>query len=486
MFVDSECKTKKMDKEKPIIAPVIRELELPDLKPMDIYEEIASGPGFLLESREGEEKLSRFSFIGLKPIIQTKIDNEIKIDGDAEYIEALDIKEESTTIDKINQITTSFNHITSRIPRFDGGAVGYFSYDIVSELHKSIKRKGNPILAEFMVCRQYLVFDHKEETLYLIEITVNSDKNPEKIDKAKKRLDKLEKKLRKCKQKNREFKENTISFESNMNRYEYMEAVKKAKKHIVEGDIFQAVISRRLDVEFNGNPFNLYAALDKINPSPYMYYVDFGNQKIIGSSPEMLVRVQDGEVMTVPIAGTRKRGETDEEDRELSRELLNDEKEMAEHVMLVDLARNDLGRISKFGSVKVEEFSVIEKFSHVQHITSKVTGQLKKELGLPEVLKSCFPAGTVSGAPKIRAMEIINELEPEPRGAYAGAVGYIGFNGNMDFAIAIRTILSKKDRTSLQLGAGIVHDSKPAREWEETKEKGMAGLKAIKLAGGQE
>ncbi|WGI16806.1 anthranilate synthase component I [Methanonatronarchaeum sp. AMET-Sl] len=483
MFVDPESKTQKKKKntKNPTITPVVHKTEIPAIKPMDIYQRISKGPGFLLESREGKEKLSRFSFIGLNPIIKTKITNqETKIEGKKEYISEIKIDDQKTAIDKIKKITESFNYLKSEIPRFDGGAVGYFAYDIIEEIHPRLKKPGEKTLAEFMVCEKYLVFDHKKDLLYLTKLILDTEKQEE----TKKELKKLEKKIKNYQPIDRAFNKKQTNYKSNITRRKYMDAVEKTKTYIKEGDIFQAVISRRLDVEFSGNPFNIYAALDKINPSPYMYYVDFGEHRVIGSSPEMLVRVQDNTVMTVPIAGTRRRGKTEKEDQKLAKELLNDEKEMAEHIMLVDLARNDVGQISKFGTVKVNEFADIEKFSHVQHITSKVEGKINKNLNASDALKSCFPAGTVSGAPKLRAMEIINELEPENRGIYAGAVGYMGFNGNMDFAIAIRTILSKNNTASLQLGAGIVNDSKPEREWEETKEKGQAGIEAIKMAEG--
>ena len=260
-------------------------------------------------------------------------------------------------------------------------------------------------------------------------------------------------------------------------------SVKSVKEHIVAGDIFQAVISRRLDFPVCNDPFTIYAALREINPSPYMYYLDFGEEKVIGASPEMLVRVEKRRVTTVPIAGTRPRGRTIAEDDQLAEDLLRDKKECAEHTMLVDLARNDLGRVCRFGSVTVSEFMGIEKFSHVQHIVSTVQGTLRDNLDCYDAFKSCFPAGTVSGAPKIRAMQIIDEQESGARGLYAGAVGYIGFDRNLDFAIAIRTILVRKGRAYVQVGAGIVADSVPENEWKETENKAAAMIRAIEHAG---
>ncbi|OPY39071.1 MAG: Anthranilate synthase component 1 [Methanoregula sp. PtaU1.Bin051] len=263
----------------------------------------------------------------------------------------------------------------------------------------------------------------------------------------------------------------------------FEKSVKRVQEHIVAGDIFQAVISRQIECEVSCDPFAIYTALRKINPSPYMYYIDFGDEKVIGASPEMLVRVERRRVTTVPIAGTRPRGKTVEEDEQLSRNLLQDPKELSEHTMLVDLARNDLGRVCRFGSVRVDGFMGIEKFSHVQHIVSTVTGVLKDNLDCYDALKSCFPAGTVSGAPKIRAMQIIDEEETQNRGIYAGAVGYIGFDKNLEFAIAIRTVIMQGNRASIQVGAGIVADSVPENEWRETENKAAAMMKAIEQAG---
>jgi anthranilate synthase component 1 len=260
-------------------------------------------------------------------------------------------------------------------------------------------------------------------------------------------------------------------------------SVKKIKEHIIAGDIFQAVLSRRIECAVNRDPFAIYEALRTINPSPYMYYIDFGDEQVIGASPEMLVRVEKRRVTTVPIAGTRPRGRDSDEDLTFSQELLADHKERAEHTMLVDLARNDLGRVCRFGSVEMEEFMGIEKFSHVQHIVSTVSGVLKDNLDCYDAFKSCYPAGTVSGAPKIRAMQIIEEEEIQNRGLYAGAVGYIGFDRNLEFAIAIRTVIVRNGRASVQVGAGIVADSVPENEWKETESKASAMLRAIEQAG---
>jgi anthranilate synthase component 1 len=270
---------------------------------------------------------------------------------------------------------------------------------------------------------------------------------------------------------------------SSQSQESFERSVRKVQEHIVAGDIFQAVLSHRIECELNNDPFAIYVALRQINPSPYMYYLDFGDEQVIGASPEMLVRVEKRRVTTVPIAGTRPRGRDSDEDLTLARELLADHKERAEHTMLVDLARNDLGRVCRFGSVEMEEFMGIEKFSHVQHIVSTVSGVLKDNLDCYDAFKSCFPAGTVSGAPKIRAMQIIDEEEIQNRGLYAGAVGYIGFDRNLEFAIAIRTVIVRNGRAFVQVGAGIVADSVPENEWKETESKASAMLRAIEQAG---
>ncbi len=273
-----------------------------------------------------------------------------------------------------------------------------------------------------------------------------------------------------------------LSFESNIEEKDYKQAVARIKQYIVEGDAIQVVFSQRLKFSINRDPFDIYRALRTINPSPYMYYLKFGELQVVGSSPEVLVRLEDEKVEVRPIAGTRKRGKNEEEDRELEQDLLSDEKELAEHIMLVDLGRNDIGRVAEISTVEVDERFSIERYSHVMHIVSNVRGVLKKGLDCFDVLEAAFPAGTLSGAPKIRAMEIIDELEPTRRGLYGGAVGYISFNGNMDTAIAIRTLLIKGNTAYLGVGGGIVADSVPENEFEETMNKGRALLKAIELA----
>jgi anthranilate synthase component 1 len=342
-----------------------------------------------------------------------------------------------------------------------------------------------------MLTKDCIVFDHLDKKLYIFcsplltydsDIVQEYEKSRKRILESAEEIERLEySKDKKPLQSLPD--ERSLKYTEYLSKDAFEQSVTRVKEYIKAGDIFQAVLSRRIEVDINSDPFLIYRALREINPSPYMYYLDFGNLKVIGASPEMLVRIEKRKVTTVPIAGTRLRGATPEEDKYLAEQLLADEKERAEHTMLVDLARNDIGRICKFGSVRVEDFMGVEKFSHVQHIVSTVKGILQDNLDGYEAFKSCFPAGTVSGAPKIRAMQIIDEVEPDRRGLYAGAVGYIGFDRNLEFAITIRTIIVHGSKASIQVGAGIVADSDPEKEWYETENKAQAMLKAIELGG---
>jgi anthranilate synthase component 1 len=345
--------------------------------------------------------------------------------------------------------------------------------------------------ASFMLTKDCIVFDHAERKLFIFSspfLTYESDLEEEynrSIAKIRALGDHIASLAsgKKASQALKQASGKKPKYVPSISQEAFERSVERVKEHIVAGDIFQAVISRRMECEVKHDPFTIYAALREINPSPYMYYLDFGDEQVIGASPEMLVRVEKRRVTTVPIAGTRPRGYDAREDEHLAQELLEDPKERAEHTMLVDLARNDIGRVCRFGSVEVGEFMGIEKFSHVQHIVSTVSGTLRDNLDCYDAFKSCFPAGTVSGAPKIRAMQIIGEEESQNRGLYAGAVGYIGFDRNLEFAIAIRTVIVKNGIASIQVGAGIVADSVPANEWKETESKASAMLRAIERAG---
>jgi len=359
--------------------------------------------------------------------------------------------------------------------RFFGGFVGYFSYDLVRyyiELGENKDELNEPD-CEFILAKNNIIFDHKAGKTILTQNCFGECDEP----RVKEALGTLASSLNFPGFKEEE--EKVLDIKSNMSKEKFESIVEKAKEYIVDGDIIQAVLSQRFETNFDGDSFNVFRNLKKINPSPYMYHLDFGERKIVGSSPEMLTRVEGKRVLTYPIAGTRKRGDTPERDKELEKELLADEKERAEHLMLVDLGRNDVGRVAKFGSVKVNKFMGIEKYSHVQHIVSEVEGELTDDKDAFDAFKSIFPAGTVSGAPKIRAMEIIDELEPSKRGIYAGSVGYFSFNGNMDTAISIRTLVFEGKKAYMQAGAGIVADSQPELEFKETQNKARGMLKAL-------
>ncbi|MGA2120819.1 MAG: anthranilate synthase component I [Methanoregula sp.] len=483
---------------KPLIIPLCAELPLPDISPLDVYEGTRKGCGFLLESMEGSEKLARYSFIGINPEMVVTMGDTVDVQGNEPFVSIARDPDGDNPVDRIKSILSRFHYMNVKAPRFFGGMVGYFAYDCVYSLFEKVRKKekhepgarGTDHDARFMLTKDCIIIDHRYKKLYIFSspfLTYDSDlvdeyyKSVSKIQSLAGRITMLGQKIRKSTQHSRNTPSAPPAPDASRQTFEH--AVESIKEHIVAGDIFQAVISRRLDFPVCNDPFAIYAALREINPSPYMYYLDFGEEKVIGASPEMLVRVERRRVTTVPIAGTRPRGRTKAEDEQLAEDLLLDKKERAEHTMLVDLARNDIGRVCRFGSVNVGEFMGIEKFSHVQHIVSTVSGTLRDNLDCYDAFKSCFPAGTVSGAPKIRAMQIIDEQEPGARGLYAGAVGYIGFDHNLDFAIAIRTILVQKNRAYVQVGAGIVADSVPENEWKETENKAAAMIRAIEHSG---
>jgi anthranilate synthase component 1 len=485
---------------KPLIIPLCAELPLTEISPLDVYTSTRNGCGFLLESMEGSEKIARYSFIGIDPEFVVAIGDTVDVKGNASFVAIAKDPEGGNAVDQIKSILSRFHYVNVKAPRFFGGMVGYFAYDCVHSLFEKVNEgktvhhqpeKSADHDACFMLTKDCIVFDHFDRKLYIFSspfLTYDSDLTTE-YEKSVAKIGALEHHitaLAAARPKDTSHKNGTgrsPQYVPSVSQKVFERAVERVKEHIAAGDIFQAVISRRIECAMDHDPFMIYAALREINPSPYMYYLDFGDEKVIGASPEMLVRVERRRVTTVPIAGTRPRGRTPEEDRQFAQDLLLDKKELAEHTMLVDLARNDLGRVCRFGSVEVSEFMGIEKFSHVQHIVSTVNGVLKDNLDCYDAFKSCFPAGTVSGAPKIRAMQIIDEEETQPRGLYAGAVGYIGFDRNLEFAIAIRTVIVHKDRAFIQVGAGIVADSVPENEWEETENKAAAMLRAIERAG---
>ncbi|MFA5348367.1 MAG: anthranilate synthase component I [Methanoregula sp.] len=492
------------DQPKPLIIPLCAELPLPDISPLDLFISIRKGYGFLLESMEGSEKIARYSYIGIDPEFVITIGDTVDIQGNEPFTAIVKNPEGETPVDQIKSILSRFGYINVKAPRFFGGMVGYFAYDCVYSLFRNVRKGHTNELdsgrnsdfgnhtARFMLTKDCIVFDHAEKKLYIFSspfLTYDSDPEFEyeqsfsKILALQDRIAILTPGYHAGPVQKQNMNKKMVDYISSISQEAFEVSVKKIQEYIAAGDIFQAVLSRRIECAVTGDPFAIYAALREINPSPYMYYIDFGDEQVIGASPEMLVRVEKRRVTTVPIAGTRPRGTDAREDAEFEQDLLADPKERAEHTMLVDLARNDLGRVCRFGSVEVEEFMGIEKFSHVQHIVSTIRGMLNDNLDCYDAFKSSFPAGTVSGAPKIRAMQIIDEEETRNRGPYAGAVGYIGFDRNLEFAIAIRTVIVRNGRAYVQVGAGIVADSIPEREWAETESKAFAMLRAIERAG---
>ncbi len=468
--------------------PVMREA-LADLDtPLSTYLKLANGPySYLFESVQGGEKWGRYSIIGLPCRKRVSIDgNTVRVLEDTTEVETQIVADPLAWIEdfyarfRIPEI--------SSLPRFTGGLVGYFGYDTVRYIEPRLGDCPNPDKLNtpdilLMVSDEVIVFDNLSGKMHIIIYADPAEDGA--FNKATTRLNQLVRQLHDsipshvC-EKPRQVNEK--DFVSGFTQQGFEAAVAKAKDYIIDGDIMQVVLSQRLSIPFHARPLDLYRALRSLNPSPYMYYLDLGAFHIVGSSPEILVRVEDDRVTVRPIAGTRPRGENEEQDQVLEQELLADPKELAEHLMLIDLGRNDVGRIAETGSVELTEKMQIERYSHVMHIVSNVTGKLKQGLSAMDVLRATFPAGTLSGAAKVRAMEIIDELEPVKRGVYGGAVGYWSWSGNMDTAIAIRTAVIKDQTLHIQAGAGIVYDSVPEKEWEETMNKGRAIFRAVARA----
>ncbi len=487
--------TFKLLAERGNVIPVYESLLGDTETPVSVYMKIKdkSNFSFLFESVEGGEKIARYSFIGLRPfmLFESKGMNfNVKIfDAKFSFVEN-EVKNETHPLGALEKILSLFRSVnTEDLPRFTCGAVGYFGYESASLVEKIPYAKVDDIQVPdilLMFFDSLLVFDNLKRKIFLISNVYKNGKESESElkDKYYTALGKIvELKTLLKKRVNPEISKVEIAdeFKFNMTREEFIEKVEQVKRYIINGDIFQAVISQRGERKIEGDPFDIYRMLRVVNPSPYMYFLNMEDLKIIGSSPELLVRVENKIVETRPIAGTRRRGKSPEEDAKLEQELLNDEKEKAEHLMLVDLGRNDIGKISYFGTVKVDQFMIVERYSHVMHIVSNISGRLRDDVSPIEALYACFPAGTVTGAPKIRAMEIIAELEPTRRGIYGGAIGYIDFSGNIDSCIAIRTIVMKGNRAFFQAGAGIVYDSIPEREYQETLDKLAATFKAVEL-----
>ena len=470
--------------------PVCKEVIADLLTPVSAFLKIAehSEHAFLLESVEGGEHVGRYSFLGKDPFLIVRAVEGRTIVERAGQTE--DVPE--TFITTVRRLMADFQApFVPELPRFTGGAVGYLAYDAAHWFEPVPSATGhadgpaaNADLAVFMLFDTILAFDHAQHRLLLIaNARITADDDLEALYQfACARIQFLEAELERSLSATRPAPGPPVTLRSNMTREAYEENVRTAKEHIAAGDIYQVVLSQRFEADVTADPFTVYRALRHVNPSPYMYFMRLGKLAIVGSSPEMLVRVEGRRALTHPIAGTRPRGRSVDEDLRLAEELKRNEKERAEHVMLVDLGRNDLGRVCEFGSVRVPQFMALERFSHVMHLVSIVEGTLAADTDRLDALASCFPAGTVSGAPKVRAMEIISQLEPTRRGIYAGAVGYVDFAGNLDFCITIRTVVMMAGKAYVQAGAGIVADSNAAAEYEETRDKARAVVKALELA----
>ena len=478
----------KRQAEKATVIPIYREL-LADLEtPVSAFRKIDDGRySFLLESVEGGEKWGRYSFLGISPSVIFRVEgNQVSIEKNGKKTF---FPHEGDPLDCLRRLLGQYRSVcVEGLPRFYGGAVGFLSYEMADYLEKLPPKKEVSFCPEeaiFMITELLLIFDNQKKTIKIIANTLINEQDElenlylgaiQKIEDLIKRLTREQKPTPPLS------REGKISLKPDLKPKEFEAKVLRAKSYIEEGDIIQVVLSRRFTTSKVADEFDLYRALRFINPSPYMFFLRFNGLVIVGSSPEVMVRLTDGLAELRPIAGTRTRGNTESEDRCLANELLNDPKERAEHVMLVDLGRNDLGRIARVGSVQVNELMVVERYSHVMHLVSHIQAYLEKDKDAFNVIKATFPAGTLTGAPKVRAMEIIRELEPVNRGPYGGAVGYIGFNGNMDMAITIRTIFVKDEKIYLQAGAGIVADSDPQRELEEVDNKIKGMIKALELA----
>lgn len=475
--------------------PLVREAPADLDTPLSVYLKLADAPySYLFESVQGGERWGRYSIIGLpcREIIKVR-GYEVCVERDGELIS------QETVQDPLAWVEAYANQFEvpelQDLPRLTGGLVGYFGYDTVRYIEPRLAgtaaalNKPDPLDTPdilLMLSEELVVFDNLAGRLFAI---VHADPaSPESMAAAEARLDEILEDMRKPlnspKSPSLEASDRPeADFISGFTQEGYEAAVERIREYIRAGDVMQVVPSQRLTADFKGSPLALYRALRSMNPSPYMYCMHLGDHHVVGASPEILVRVEEGEITVRPIAGTRPRGHTEAEDKAFEADLLADPKEIAEHLMLIDLGRNDAGRVSEIGSVKVSDQMVVERYSHVMHIVSNVTGKLKPGVSAIDALRATFPAGTLSGAPKIRALEIIDELEPVKRGVYSGAVGYLAWNGNMDTAIAIRTAVIKDGKLHVQAGAGIVADSVPRKEWEETMNKAQAVIRAASMVG---
>jgi len=464
--------------------PLVKSFDVGHETPLSIYQKLANLPfSYLLESVEGGERFGRYSIIGLPSKKRIVIRDDV-----IEVIDQNQVIEKETTQNPLNFIQNYLSQFKVphdlELPRFAGGLAGYFGYETIQYIEARLKHKktkdviGVPDIL-LMLSDELIVVDNVAKKIFIVSYADPSIKDAYALSVA--RLDKLYDQLHQSMKIEPLQTLNLTEAKSEFGEEAFKKAVEKAKSYIFEGDIMQVVLSQRMSQKFEASPLALYESLRTLNPSPYMFYYHMDDHHVVGASPEILVRLEHETVTVRPIAGTRPRGKTEEEDKKLEKELLADPKECAEHVQLMDLGRNDIGRVSQSGTVKVTDNMTIERYSHVMHIVSNVEGTLKPNMHAMDVLKATFPAGTVSGAPKVRAMEIIHELEPSKRGIYAGAVGYLGFDGDMDVAIAIRTGVIKNKMLYVQAGAGIVADSIPHNEWVETQNKAKAVLRAAEI-----
>lgn len=465
------------------MVPVFYEVLADYMTPIRMFQALRKEgtPCFMLESVENKDQWGRYSFIGINP------KSEIKISGKELEVDGVKQKEEFKMSYLSDLIEKYKSPVMEDYPKLTGGLIGYFGYDMIRQVEKKLTNvpEDDLKMPECHLCMydEIIAFDHLANKAVIIQNIHKGDNIKQKYeeleDKAELILHKMERPVSLSKDR---FTPAKAEITSNLTKEQYEANVKKAKEYIKNGDIFQVVLSQRFEVETDVDPFDVYRCLRTSNPSPYLYFFDFIDYQVVGASPEKLVSVLNGNVATKPIAGTVPRGKTKEEDDMLVRQLVNDPKERAEHTMLVDLGRNDVGKVSKFGTVEVKNFMTVEKYSKVTHLVSDVQGELRDDENPINALMSVLPAGTLSGAPKVRAMEIIDELENKKRGVYGGTVGYLGFDGNIDTCIAIRTVVFKDGKGYVQAGAGIVNDSVPEKEFMETKNKALAVVNAVKEA----
>ncbi len=484
MFPGLETAKKRLDKHK--IVPVYKKYTADTITPVSAYLALSRGGssrGFLLESVEKGDQISRYSFLGVRPAAELFLQ-----DGQLHGVEDFDCQEEDDPFRALQEIINGWDVAPAEeLPGYTGGLVGYVGYETINFIESTVPVHSPAEGLDYPDCYLMLVdttviFDHVERNVYLVGHLRRGKGTPaEQYKNIKEKLLQLKETItdRPSLLVDRSGKEASADVKSNFTKPGFKSAVRRVKESIRAGETFQVVISQRFELEDDNHPFNLYRHLRGLNPSPYMFYCDLDDFQLIGASPEMLVQKNGRTVHTRPIAGTRRRGDTPGEDQRLAEDLLADEKEQAEHTMLVDLGRNDLGRVCRPGTVRVTEQAQIEKYSHVMHMVSDVEGILRENCDAVDLFKAAFPAGTVSGAPKVRAMQIINECEPDRRGPYSGAISFFSFNGDLNSCIIIRTIIKQDSRLQVQAGAGIVADSRPAREFEETREKARALLKTV-------